>query len=181
MSSHIRRLRRVITALNNAEQSIAMIDGPPAETLEWDNGGGLYEIWTDVGGPLSRVDPVDRGSGDVKLCPPEGGAKIRWFTVGPDDPEATQKEAEQNASEVFSRMGALDCRGDTSRHSSMHTTPTIDIIVLVKGRIRLILDDDERVLEVGDVVVQRGTNHGWVVEGDEPALLVAVLIDREFE
>ena len=30
-----------------------------------------------------------------------------------------------------------------------------------------------------DVVVQRGTNHAWVNNGKEPALLVAVLIDSK--
>jgi hypothetical protein len=29
------------------------------------------------------------------------------------------------------------------------------------------------------VLIQRGTNHGWLNRGDEPALLVAVLVDAE--
>jgi len=62
----------------------------------------------------------------------------------------------------------------------MHLTATIDVIIVVSGRVRLLLDDDERVLEPGDVVIQRGTNHGWVCESDEPAVMVAVLMDREF-
>jgi quercetin dioxygenase-like cupin family protein len=44
--------------------------------------------------------------------------------------------------------------------------------------VRLLLDADERVLGPGDVVLQRGTNHAWVCEGDEPAVMVAVLSDR---
>jgi quercetin dioxygenase-like cupin family protein len=62
----------------------------------------------------------------------------------------------------------------------MHLTPTIDFIILVKGQVRLVLDEGERLLSPGDVVVQRGTNHAWVCEGDEPAILVAVLIDKQF-
>ena len=34
-------------------------------------------------------------------------------------------------------------------------------------------------LKPHDVVVQRGTNHAWVNNGEEPALLIAVLIDSE--
>ena len=30
-----------------------------------------------------------------------------------------------------------------------------------------------------DVVVQRGTNHAWVNNGSDPALLIGVLIDSE--
>ena len=35
----------------------------------------------------------------------------------------------------------------------------------------------EVALQPHDVVVQRGTNHAWVNNGTEPALLIAVLID----
>jgi quercetin dioxygenase-like cupin family protein len=63
----------------------------------------------------------------------------------------------------------------------MHLTRTLDAIIIVRGRVRLLLDTDERLLGPGDVVVQRGTNHAWVCDGDEPALLVAVLISRTFD
>ena len=45
---------------------------------------------------------------------------------------------------------------------------------------RLVLDEEEIVLKPGDVVIQRGTNHAWICKGSEPALLVAVLIDKNF-
>ena len=45
---------------------------------------------------------------------------------------------------------------------------------------RLVLDEEETVLKAGDVVIQRGTNHAWICESSEPALLVAVLIDKGF-
>jgi quercetin dioxygenase-like cupin family protein len=83
-------------------------------------------------------------------------------------------------SRIFDLIGGADARQDTSRHPSMHLTQTIDFIVLVRGRVRLLLDDDERVIFPGNVVVQRGTNHAWTCESEEPALLIAVLIDVEF-
>jgi len=46
--------------------------------------------------------------------------------------------------------------------------------------VRLVLDEEETVLKPGDVVIQRGTNHAWICKGSEPALLVAVLIDKNF-
>jgi quercetin dioxygenase-like cupin family protein len=59
----------------------------------------------------------------------------------------------------------------------MHKTETIDYIILLKGDITLILDEEEVDLKPFDVVVQRGTNHAWVNNGNEPALLIAVLVD----
>ena len=61
----------------------------------------------------------------------------------------------------------------------MHKTETIDYIILLKGDVSLILDEEEVRLQPFDVVVQRGTNHAWVNHSDEPALLIAVLIDAE--
>ena len=59
----------------------------------------------------------------------------------------------------------------------MHKTETVDYIILLKGDVTLILDDEEIDIKPFDVVVQRGTNHAWVNNGTEPALLIAVLID----
>ena len=63
----------------------------------------------------------------------------------------------------------------------MHKNETIDYIILLKGDVTLILDNEEVDLKPFDVVVQRGTNHAWVNNGDEPALLIAVLIDSNIK
>lgn len=63
----------------------------------------------------------------------------------------------------------------------MHQTKTIDYIILLEGDVTLLLDEDEVQLKPFNVVVQRGTNHAWINNGTEPALLIAVLIDSEFK
>ena len=59
----------------------------------------------------------------------------------------------------------------------MHCTRSIDYIVLLSGRVKLILDEEETILEPFDVVIQRETNHAWQNLSDQPAQLIAVLID----
>ena len=61
----------------------------------------------------------------------------------------------------------------------MHTTRTVDYIVVLSGRVTLLLDKGEVELKPFDVVVQRGTNHGWVNRGSEPAVMAAILIDAK--
>jgi quercetin dioxygenase-like cupin family protein len=61
----------------------------------------------------------------------------------------------------------------------MHKTDTIDYIILLRGDVTLILDEEEIDIKPHDVVIQRGTNHAWVNNGSEPALLIAVLIDND--
>ena len=59
----------------------------------------------------------------------------------------------------------------------MHTTSSIDYVVVLKGRVTLLLDADEVELSPFEVVVQRGTNHYWLNYGAEPAFLLGVLLD----
>ncbi|WP_188772033.1 cupin domain-containing protein [Novosphingobium endophyticum] len=55
-----------------------------------------------------------------------------------------------------------------------HRTGTLDLVLLLEGRLRLLLDEGEVVLEPGDVVVQRDTNHAWRA-GDDPARCFVVV------
>ncbi len=58
----------------------------------------------------------------------------------------------------------------------MHRSQTLDYIVLLKGRVKLVLDDEDTILSPFDVVIQRGTNHAWVNLEDSPATLLGVLM-----
>lgn len=172
-------LRRIVTGIDGEGRSMVALDGPPGPVLEYGSGAGLYEIWTDDGVPLRRAaEPVDAAG--VQLTPPPGGVKLRWFTIAPDDGRSTPEQKEAVFAKLFASIGAHDDRPDTSRHPGMHLTRSLDHIVVVEGRVRLLLDKEERVLGPGDVVVQRGTNHAWICESETPALMVAVLIDRTF-
>lgn len=46
--------------------------------------------------------------------------------------------------------------------SPMHRTVSLDYGIVLIGEVELVLDSGEtRVMKVGDVCVQRGTNHAW--------------------
>ena len=85
------------------------------------------------------------------------------------------------AADAFEKIGAAHHRVDTKKHPAMHKTETIDYIILLQGDVTLILDEEEIDLKPFDVVVQRGTNHAWVNNGDKPALLIAILIDSNIK
>ena len=100
-------------------------------------------------------------------------------TPAPTPEGATREQLEAGMAAAFEQMGAAHEQPDTTRHPGMHKTKTIDYIILLSGNAKLLLDDDEVLLQPFDVVVQRGTNHAWVVDGTESALFIAVLIDSE--
>ena len=172
-AERVAKLRRVVTENTAAGRSRVALDGPPDPRLESLPGAGLFEIWTDPAGTS-----LDNLPGPASLLPPHAGTKCRWFTVLPVPPTVSENDLAAFYDGAFAAMSPHNIRPDTSRHPGMHTTPTLDFIVVIEGRVKLILDDDERLLGPGDVVVQRATNHAWHCVGETPALLVAVLIDK---
>ena len=171
-------MRRIITGHNKEGKSVIKIDGPPLRSVGEDV-GGLFEIWNTDGNQIDTTDSIDRADTDIILSPPENGSKFRYFQINPT-PEGVPMEIMQEiAADAFEKVGAAHHRIDTSKHPAMHKTDTIDYIILLEGDVTLILDEEEVRLKPHDVVVQRGTNHAWVNNGDEPALLIAVLIDSD--
>lgn len=170
-------LRRIVTQDSDAGRSAVLIDDRPAKILAVDD-AGLAEIWLAALGPR-LLDGEDRlKNEDVRLEPPAGAVKVRWFTVPPENPRLSAAEKEAQAAFGFAACGATKARVDTMRHPMMHKTETLDVIVLVKGSVDLLVDDGEaRSLKPGDVVIQRATNHAWINRGAETALLVAVLVN----
>lgn len=175
--SELHRSRRIVTANDSDGRSRVLSDGPSPHNVTSGPGRGLVNLWaTDRGGPDLAVE--DGAARPVQLEPPAEGSVFRFFQIAPRAAATLSVDAaEQAAASAFESMGAGHLRVDTTRHPAMHKSPTIDYIVLLKGRVKLLLDEDERVLEPFDVVVQRGTNHAWINLVDEPALLVGVLLD----
>ena len=171
-------MRRVITGHDNEGKSIVVLDGPPACSIGEDV-GGLFELWNTDGNPINTKDSIDRADSEIILSPPRNGSKFRYFQINPT-PEGVPMDVMQDmAAEAFKKIGASHHRVDTAKHPAMHKTDTIDYIILLKGDVTLILDQEEVDIKPHDVVVQRGTNHAWVNNGNEPALLIAILIDSE--
>jgi quercetin dioxygenase-like cupin family protein len=105
-------------------------------------------VW-QPGGPLA-APPLggDTGAGFV-LEPAGGGIAMRWFEMPP----------KQEPSDA-----------------GWHTTATIDVDVVLEGRVALELPGQRLELGPGDAVIQRGTNHRWTSIGDVPCRMAAVMI-----
>tara|TARA_X000000950_G_scaffold162031_1_gene198095 strand:+ start:156 stop:680 length:525 start_codon:yes stop_codon:yes gene_type:complete len=173
-------MRRIVTGHNEEGKSIITIDGPPARSLS-ENEGGLYELWNTDGKEINTLDDIDRADSEVLLSPPDGGTKFRYFQINPTPEGMPADLIKEATAAAFEKMGAAHHRVDTTRHPAMHKTKTIDYIILLKGDVTLLLDEEEVDLKPFDVVVQRGTNHAWVNNGSETALCIAVLIDSDLK
>ena len=171
-------MRRIITGHNAEGKSIISIDGPPSRSIG-EEVGGLFELWSTDGYAIDTSDNTDRADQDIILSPSAGGTKFRYFQINPTPEGIPMEMMQEIAADAFEKIGAAHHRIDTSKHPAMHKTETIDYIILLRGNVTLILDEDEVTLSPFDVVVQRGTNHAWLNNDNEPALLIAVLIDSD--
>jgi len=178
--------RRIVTGHDSNGKSVILEDGPPPRVarIGGDLGPIFYEVWNTRETPAR----IDRASGEppeegIILAPPKNGTRIRVLDIPPEDDRLKDFSAE-DARAHFAEVGAADAatHGDTnSRHPFMHRTETIDYGIVLEGEITLIMDEGETVVRAGDIVIQRGTNHGWANRSGKNCRIAFILIDGEFD
>jgi hypothetical protein len=172
-------LRRVITGDDSDGKSVIIVDGPPSGASVEAGLGGLMEIWAEgLGDSLDPALREDKGPAAAILPPDDSQIKVRWYVIEPMPTGVPADRLRALARAGFARIGADHHMIDQSRHPGMHETDTVDVICLLKGRAKLVLENAETELVPGNVVIQRGTNHAWTAI-DGTALFLAVLIDRK--
>jgi Cupin domain len=178
--------RRIVTGHNAAGRAVIQEDGPPprVQRIGGDTGPVFYEVWNTRTTPA----PIDRASGEphedsILLAPPKNGTRIRVLDIPPDDPSLATMTPEQ-ARAHFAEIGAGDASrhsGEGSRHAHFHRTETVDYGIVLDGELVLIMDEGETTCRTGDIIIQRGTNHGWANRSNRNCRIVFVLIDGKFE
>lgn len=164
------KVRRIVTGQDDQGRSVIVSDTTMA--ME----GVLHQLWVTQGTPARFGGAPHLGPLPVDLEPPKGGTVVRFVRLQPSA-GVGREELEQTYSKAFAAIKASHTRVDTRRHPAMHKTRTVDYGILLAGRVKLLMDEGERELTPFDVVIQRGTNHGWVNPGPGPALMMFVLID----
>ena len=167
-------IRRVVTGHNDSGKSCVAFDGPlPTGPVPHDR-----YVWTTDGARATQHPRADAAQVEHRLEPPADGSVFRLIEFPPQrvmaDLTAEQKDAFFR--DRFAGMGASHCRVDTTRSPGMHQTRSIDYAIVMRGEVTLLLDEGEVTLKAGDVLVQRGTNHDWIVRGEEPALVAVVML-----
>jgi len=124
-----------------------MIIGDEAAPL-----AALADVW-QLGGPVFAADQGGDAPEPFDLEPRGGGAKIL--------------DVELQAAPS----------GSPAPDAGWHATARIDVDVIVSGTVQMYLPDLQPVLlEAGDIVLQRGTNHLWHSAGTEPLRMSTVMV-----
>jgi len=179
-------VRRIVTGHDSRGRAVIQQDGPVprVQRIGGELGPLFFEVWNTRATPA----PIDRASDEpaedgIQLAPPKGGTRIRVLDIPPDDASLASVSREQAAAH-FAEVGAAGASshsGAGTRHAFMHRTETIDYGIVLEGEITLILEEGETVARAGDIVIQRGTNHGWANRANRNCRIVFVLIDGRFE
>ena len=177
--------RRIVTGHDSTGRAIIQDDGPVPRyrQIGGDAGPMFHEVWNTTETPAR----IDAASGEppedgIRLAPPPGGTRIRVLDIPPDG-ERLGNVSPEEARAHFAEVGAGEAsshHGEGSRHAHMHRTQTIDYGIVLEGEVVLIVDDGETVCRAGDIIVQRGTNHGWANRSDANCRIAFVLIDGVF-
>jgi Cupin domain len=177
--------RRVVTGHDAEGKAVILEDAAPQRVrrIGGEIGPMFYEIWNTRATPA----PIDRASGEpfedkITLAPPRNGTRIRVLEIPPED-NRLHALSPQEAQAHFAEVGAAAASshsGESSRHAFMHRTETIDYGIMLEGELTLIMDIGETTIRAGDIVIQRGTNHGWANRSGKACRIAFVLIDGQF-
>jgi mannose-6-phosphate isomerase-like protein (cupin superfamily) len=176
--------RRVVTGHDPDGRAVILEDGPPQRVARvgGEMGPTFYEIWNTQETPAH----IDRASSEpseagIVLKPPKNGTRIRVLDVPPEDDRVHLLTPEERRAH-FASIGAPEALTTVaSRHPFMHRTESIDYGIVLEGEITLILDRGETTVRAGDIVIQRGTNHGWANRSGQTCRIAFILIDGQFE
>lgn len=178
--------RRIVTGHTKEGVAIIQSDGPTTrnQRVGGDIGPWFYEVWNTQSSPVAiDADSDEPDEASIILAPPKNGTRIRVLDIPPDKPEIYTQTPEERVAH-FAEIGAGDAPADggaNERHPHMHRTETIDYGIVLDGEIVLIMDEGETVCRAGDIIVQRGTNHGWANRSEMTCRIAFILIDGAFD
>jgi mannose-6-phosphate isomerase-like protein (cupin superfamily) len=159
-------MKLVITGHDKTGKSIFSHAGnPPKESSP-----GSYELWS-TRGALEVPDGTDAQKPvELGYFPVDGESAFKVVSVPGKTARAAMGERGIQLPKDIAHFFDPD-------DPEMHTTDTIDYVVILGGQAELELDDGKsETVRTGDCVVQRGTRHAWRVTSDEPLILAAILI-----
>jgi len=152
-SAGVRRpLRRVVTSEDAAGNAVVLADGEPANTFVM-NGTRVTRLWESPTVParLPAITDLGETAGNAY----REGFRGTSFYVAEIPP------------------------GSDEADIPMHQQDTLDYMAVLSGSIVLRLPDRDIELRTGDTLVQAGNLHTWINRGEEPCVLLFVVVAGE--
>src|SRR6202165_2275403 len=153
-------LKRYVVGLDDSGNSAVLMNGVPNQ-LELKDFFWHATLWKTREIPVDNSIPGDRSlDGGAAQSPFPGGMLVRAVELWPDPDPETAQQAFAEMNEIVGHTQQISDK-DRQRHPSMHHTDTLDILIVIRGEVYLLLDEDEILLKPTDTVTIQGINHGW--------------------
>lgn len=179
-------VRRVVTGHDAQGRAIIQSDGPVGRVQQV--GGAIGPVFHEIWNTRATPAPIDAASGEpeetgIVLAPPKHGTRIRILDIPPEG-DGIRNMTPEEAKAHFAEIGAGHASNAAqagAKHALMHRTETVDYGIVLEGELVLIMDEGETTVRAGDIVIQRGTNHGWANRSDANCRIAFILIDGVFD
>ncbi len=172
-------IRRIVSGHNAQGKSIFIIDDKVAVPAgrRSSTGTSVVELWQTDSTPADNSGAKDPTEHPFRLPPPANGSVFRVVEYPPDKDRFAAMSAQDWSSDAKNQGYHRDA--GNARHAGFHKTDTIDYAIVVEGEIVALMDEGEKVMKQGDVLIQRGTSHAWSNRTDKPARVAFILIDAK--
>jgi len=166
MAEAIRPIRRVVTGNDASGRSRVLFDSaaPNVNPGAIRPGTCMTDVWVYEACPANISGERDDGRLPFSFEPPATGGHLRIVQspARQRDYDPAKDKTAIPLHEPRRRAGGTWDKGGANAFSSpVHKSETVDYGILLEGERVLLLDDGERVMKPGDVVVQLSNWHGW--------------------
>jgi mannose-6-phosphate isomerase-like protein (cupin superfamily) len=168
-------VRRIVTGHDAQGKAVALFDGPSIPKVRSAGGNAVTMLWVTGENPVDMSGREDRAGTPVGVPPPANGSIFRIVDFPPYSPSSAPVDHHK----MLVAMGIDPGTQGYARHANTHRTRSIDYALVLEGEIDMLMDDTEVHVKAGDVLVQQGTNHAWVNNGDKPCRIAFILIDAK--
>ena len=162
-------VRRIVTGHNAQGRAVVISDGAclHVDAILGQEDHATTELW------VTSVPADNNASGDPvalphRIQPPADSAVFRVVEFPSDKTFRAALRPDQVLVEDAARHGGSQM---------MHRTRSVDFVVVISGEIWCVMEEGEVMMQPGDTMVQRGTNHEWQNRTDKPARVAFVLVD----
>lgn len=173
----IKPIRRVVVGHDANGKAIALFDGSVAPKQRSPGGNAVVNLWVTGEFPVDVSGSEDRAQRQVGVPPPANGTIFRIVDFPPTSRSGPVSHSDHE--KTSTAMGIDPKTQGYARHANTHRTKSIDYAIVLDGEIDMLMDDTEVHLKAGDVLIQQGTNHAWVNNGNEPCRVGFVLVDAK--
>jgi mannose-6-phosphate isomerase-like protein (cupin superfamily) len=171
-------IRRIVTGHDDQGKTIALIDAPVLPKQRSPGGNAISMLWVTEETPADLTVASDRADAPVGVPPPSNGSIFRIVDFPPASTSGGPS-GHVDHNKILTEMGIDPATQGYLRHANTHRTRSVDYAIVLDGEIDMLMDDSEVHMKAGDVLVQQGTNHAWVNNGDRPCRIAFILIDAK--